>query len=82
MAGVYCGLTVSVDGEGFSWVLLLLLLHTGVSTIGTGGMSKILLLLLLYTEVSTIGTSGGCRRKYYIELNRIFSRSINSSFTE
>ena len=41
---------VSENGEGVSWVLLLLSLHAGVSTIKTGGLSWVLLSMLLYKE--------------------------------
>ena len=51
MTEVCCGVTVSESVEGISWVLLLLLLHTGVLTVGIGGMAWTLLLLLLHTEV-------------------------------
>ena len=42
---------MSESVESISWVLLLLLLHTGVLTVGIGGMAWTLLLLLLHTEV-------------------------------
>ena len=56
MTGICYGLTLSVTGVGMSWILLLLLLHAGVSTIGTGGMSWILLPMILHTGVSATGT--------------------------
>ena len=56
VTGVCCGLTVSESGEGMSWILLLLLLHAGVSTTGTGGMSSILPSMMLHTGVSPTGT--------------------------
>ena len=47
------GLTVSETGKGMSWILLLLLLHAGVPTIGTGGMSWILSpMIFLYRSLS------------------------------
>ena len=52
MTGVCCGVTVSESGEGMSWILLLMLLHAGVSTTGTGGMSWILSSMMLHTGVS------------------------------
>ena len=42
---------MSESVEGISWVLLLLLLHTGILTIRIGGMAWTLLLLLLHTQV-------------------------------
>ena len=78
MTAVCCGLIVSESGEGISWILLLLLLHAGVSTTGTGGVSCILSSMMLHTGVSGTGTDddrGG-------ELCIVFTvcRSINSSF--
>ena len=64
---VFFELTVFESGEGMSWILLLLLLHTGVSTIGIGGMSWILLLLLLHTAVSIIVMGSNREREYCIE---------------
>ena len=77
---VCCGLTVSEIGEAMSWILLLLLLHAGVSTTGTGGLSWMLSSMMLHTGVSAIGMDDDCRGEYYI----VFTvwRSINSSFTE
>ena len=57
MTGVCCGLTVSESGEGIPWILLLLLSHIGVSTIGTGGMFWILSSMMLYTGVSAVRTN-------------------------
>ena len=56
MTGICYGLTVSVSWVGMSWILLLLLLNSGISTIGTGGMSWILLSMILHTGVSATGT--------------------------
>ena len=78
--GVCCGLTVSESGEGISWILLLLLLHAGVSTTGTGDMSWILWSMLLHTEVSAIGTDDDRGGEYCIEFT--VCRSVNTSFTE
>ena len=72
---VCCELTVTECGEGTSWILPLLLLHTGVSTIGIGGISWLLLLLLLRTGATIIGTGCDRGREYYIELT--ICRSIN-----
>ena len=51
-----------------SWILLLLLLHAGVSTNGTIGKSWILLTMLLRTGVSTIGTGRYRGGEFCIEL--------------
>ena len=80
MTGICCGLTVSENGERLSWILLLLLLHAGVSTIGTGGMTWKLSSMLLHLGVSATGTGGDRGGEYYIEST--VSRSIKSSFTE
>ena len=77
---VCCELTVTESGKGMSWILLLLLLHTWVSTIGIGGMSWILLLLLLHTGVTIIGTGSDRGKEYYIELT--ICRSINDTQRE
>ena len=77
MTGACCGLIVSESGEGMSWILLLLLLHAGVSTIGTGGMSWILPSILLHAGVAAIGTGDDRGGEYCIEFT-----VFRSSFTE
>ena len=79
MTRVYCGLKVSQSGKGMTQILLLLLLHVGVSTIATGGVSWILLPMLLHTRASAIRTCGN-RREYCIEST--VRRYIKTSFTE
>ena len=61
-------------------MLLLLLLHAGVSTIGTGGMSWLLSSVMLHTRVSAIGTDDERGGQQSIEFTAC--RSINSCFTE
>ena len=56
MIGVCSGLIVSESGEGTSWILLLLLLHTEVSTTRTDGMSWMLSSMMLRTGVLAAGT--------------------------
>ena len=80
MTGVCSGLTVSENGKGVSRILLLLLLHAGVSTTGTGGMAWILWSMLLHIEVSAIGTDDDHGGEYCIEFT--VCRSVNTSFTE
>ena len=63
-----------------SWILLLLLIHAGVSTIGIGGMSWMLSSMMLHTGVSAIETDEDHGWEYCIEFT-VF-RSINYSFTE
>ena len=63
-----------------SWILLLLLLHAGVSTTGTGGMAWILSSMMLHTGVLGIGTDEYRGGEYCIVFT--VCRSINSSFTE
>ena len=77
MAGACCGVTVSESGEAMSWILVLLLLHAGVTTMGSGGISWI---LLLHRAVSAIGTGDDRGGEYCIEFT--VSRSIKSSFIE
>ena len=60
-------MTVSENGEGSSWILLLLLLRAEVSTIETSGMSRILSSMLLHTGVSAIGTGDDRGGEYCIE---------------
>ena len=80
MIGVCCGLTVSESGEDMSWILLLLLLYSGMSTIGIGGLFWILLSMLLHKGVPTIGTGGDQGEEYCIKLTTY--KSISSSFAE
>ena len=63
MTGVCSGLTVSESGKGTSWILLLLLLHTEVSTTRTDGMSWILSSMMLHTGVLAVGTDDDCGGK-------------------
>ena len=76
VTGVRCRLTVSESGEGMSWILMLSLLHTRVSTTGTGGMSWLLLSVMLHTGVPAIGTSDDRGGQNCIEST--VCRSINS----
>ena len=78
VTGVCCGLTVSESGESTSWILMLSLLHAGVSTIVT--MSWILWSMMLHTRASATGMDDGHRGEYCIELT--VCRSMNSSFRE
>ena len=80
MTGVSCGLTVSESGEGMSWIQLLLFLHAGVSTTGTGGISWILSSMMFHTGVSVIGMDDNHGGEHCIVST--VCRSIMSSFTE
>ena len=80
MTDICCGMTVSESREGMSWILLLLSLHSGISTTGAGGMSWVLLFIMLHTGVSGIGTDGNRGGEYCIVFT--VCRSINSPFTE
>ena len=64
---VYRGLIVSESGKGMSWILLLLFLHAGASTVGAGGMSLILSSIMLHTGVYAIGKDEDRGGEYCIE---------------
>ena len=75
MSGVSCKLAVSRNGEGLTWILLLLLLHTEVLTIGSNDSENV-----FYKRQSEVSLM--CDSKQQLLELRSISATTNRSYTK